>query len=160
MKVPQNFVSNHHLKSDFADAVRNIQCTGHGVNAYEEQYLRLILTHWSCWSAMDPEHMRDSWVQYLQTWFCHIDGLVPILDSLVWPEEVARLPLGCRPVEPSFFVLATPEAYYIFDLLSPIPPRKTASFRLLTYPLIKIRVTTQSIFGSFSWCEMLSQSCL
>jgi len=107
---------NNHLKSDFADAVRNIERAGRSVNAHEEQYLRFILTHWSGWSATDPGHMGDSWVQYLQTLFRHLDGLVPILDSLVWPEEVTRLPVGYCPIEPSFFLLATPEAYYIFDL--------------------------------------------
>jgi hypothetical protein len=107
---------NNHLKSDFADAVRNIKSTGRSVNAYEEQYLRFILTHWSGWSATDPGHMSDSWVLYLQTLFRHLDGLVPILDSLVWPEEVSRLPVGYCPIEPSFFLLATREAYYMFDL--------------------------------------------
>jgi len=107
---------NNHLKSDFADAVRNIKRTGRSFNAHDEQYLRLILTHWSGWSATDPEHMRDSWMQYLRRLFCHLDGLVPILDSLVWPEEVARFPVGYCPIEPTFFLLATPEAYYIFDL--------------------------------------------
>src|SRR5271170_7287411 len=54
---------NNHLKSDFADAVRNIERAGRSVNAHEEQYLRFILTHWSGWSATDPGHMGDSWVQ-------------------------------------------------------------------------------------------------
>lgn len=107
---------NNHLKSDFADAVRNIKRTGRSVKAHDEPCLRFILTHWSGWSATDPEHMRDSWVRYLQRLFRHLDGLVPILDSLVWPEELTRLPVGYCPIEPSFFLLATSEAYYIFDL--------------------------------------------
>src|SRR5208282_3713920 len=38
---------NNHLKSDFAEAVRNIKGTGRELSAPEEQWLRLILTHWS-----------------------------------------------------------------------------------------------------------------
>ena len=107
---------NNHLKSDFAEAVRNIKSTGRELTALEEQWLRLILTHWSGWSATDPTHMRDPWVQYLQALFGHIRGLVPILDSLVWPEELTHFPLGYSPIEPSLFLLATPESYYVFDL--------------------------------------------
>jgi hypothetical protein len=107
---------NTHFKSDFADAVHNIKCTGRKLTAADEQWLRLILTHWSGWSATDSMHMRDPWVQYLQALFGHLRGLVPILDSLVWPEELAQFPIGYNPIEPSFFLLATPEAYYVFDL--------------------------------------------
>jgi hypothetical protein len=106
---------NNHLKSDFADALRNIKSTGREPSAHDEQWLRTILTHWSGWSATDPAHMRDPWVQYLQALFGHLRSLVPILDSLVWPEELTHFPIGYSPIEPSFFLLATPQSYYIFD---------------------------------------------
>ena len=107
---------NTHLKSDFADALRNIKDTGRELTAADEEWLRLILTHWSGWSATDSMHMRDPWVRYLQALFGHLRGLVPILDSLVWPEELAHFPVSYTPIEPSLFLLATPEAYYVFDL--------------------------------------------
>jgi hypothetical protein len=106
---------NNHIKLDFADALRNIENTGRELTAHDEQQLRLILTHWSGWSATDPSHMRDPWVQFIQALFGHLPGLVPILDSLVWPEELTQFPNGYGPIEPSFFLLATPDAYYVFD---------------------------------------------
>jgi hypothetical protein len=106
---------NSHLKSDYANAVANIARAGHVVSPVDEKYLRLILTHWCSWSATDSIHMRDPWIRYLQASF-ELDDLSPILDSLVWPEEIHSFPKGHYPADPSFFLLATPKSYYLFIL--------------------------------------------
>src|ERR1700737_1751570 len=106
---------NSHLKSDHANAVANIVRAGHVVSPVDEKYLRLILTHWCSWSATDSIHMRDSWIRYLQASF-ELDDLSPILDSLVWPEEIPSFPKRHYPPDPSFFLLATPMSYYLFIL--------------------------------------------
>ena len=107
---------NNHVKTNFADALSNIKLTGRNPSPEDEEWLRLILTHCSGWSAMGPSHIKDPWVQYIQALFSHLPGLVPILDSLVWPEELDQLPVRYSLIQPSFFLLATPEAYYVFDL--------------------------------------------
>jgi hypothetical protein len=107
---------NTHLKSEFADAVSNIERAGHIVTPAEEHLLRLILTHWCGWSATDRSHLDDAWVKCLQAMYAHLNGLLPVLDSLVWAEELTRYPEGKSPPEPSFFLLATPRCYYVYAL--------------------------------------------
>jgi hypothetical protein len=82
----------------------------------ETDYLRIILTHWSGWSATDPDHLHDPWVQFIQALFPHVEGLMPVLDSLVWPEEVARMPPGSCPRQASLFLLANAHSFYVFQL--------------------------------------------
>jgi hypothetical protein len=41
---------------------------------------------------------------------------MPVLDSLTWPTEPQHFPVGFTPIEPSFFLLATVEYFYLFDL--------------------------------------------
>jgi hypothetical protein len=60
--------------------------------------------------------MNDPWMQYIHALFAHVKGLVPILDSLVWHEELEHYPVGRSPPAPSLFLLATPQSYYVFDL--------------------------------------------
>ena len=107
---------NSHLKSDFANAVSNIKNAGHPLTPIDEKYLHLVLKHWCGWSATHETHLDDAWVQYLQALFPDIQGLKPILDSLVWPEEVPQLPNGFVPQEPSMFLLADRELFYVFIL--------------------------------------------
>jgi hypothetical protein len=107
---------NSHLKSDLSEAIANIQNTGRQITADDEQWLKLLLSHWSGWSATDPEHFHDPWVRFIQALFGHIEGLVPVLDSLTWPTELKQFPVGFTPIEPSFFLLATLEYFYLFDL--------------------------------------------
>ena len=104
-----------HLKSDIADAIANIERTGRKIGKDDKRWLKRILTHGCGWSATDSHHLNDSWVLFLRA-LSGRDDLVPILDSLVWPEEIARFPHGCYPYEPSFFLLAAPETYYVFIL--------------------------------------------
>jgi hypothetical protein len=105
---------NSHLKSDFSDAVSNIERAGQIVTPEDAKYLRLILKHWCGWSATDSKHAQDSWVHFLRIEYPQINGLMPVLDSLVWPEEINHLPKGCCPIEPSMFLLANHESFYVF----------------------------------------------
>jgi hypothetical protein len=103
-----------HLKSLFSDAVFNISNTGNTLSLADENYLRLILKHWCGWSATDTKHIHDSWVRYIQSEFSHLEGLVPILDTLVWPEELAKLPKGLGRSQCSLFLLATADSYFVY----------------------------------------------
>jgi hypothetical protein len=107
---------NAHLQSQYADAVSNIILARRPLDPTDENYLRHVLTHWCGWSPTVSVHRNDSWVQYLQTLFAHIKGLTPILDSLVWPEEVSQYPERLDPSEPTLFLLANDEAYFILVL--------------------------------------------
>jgi hypothetical protein len=104
-----------HLKSDFKNAVANITATGRTLSPDDEHYLRLILTHSCGWSPTYTEHMNDDWVKFFQMEYPHLEGLVPILDSLTYAEELIHLPYGLKPTRPTFFLLATPEYYYVYD---------------------------------------------
>jgi hypothetical protein len=104
-----------HLKSDFTDAVANITATGRTLSPDDEHYLQLILTHPCGWSHTYREHMNDDWVKFFQREYLHLEGLVPILDSLTYMEELIHLPHGLRPSRPTFFLFATPECYYVYD---------------------------------------------
>jgi hypothetical protein len=105
-----------HLTSDFEDAVSNVNSSGHELTTAEENYLRLILKHWCRWSPTAVSHMRDPWVRYLQSEFSHLPGLVPILDSVVWLEELDHLPRGFDGPQGSLFLLGTSDSYFIFHL--------------------------------------------
>jgi hypothetical protein len=105
---------NSHLKSDFQEAVSNIERAGQIVTPEDEKYLRLVLKHPCGWSATDSKHAQDSWVHFLRIEYPHINGLMPVLDSLVWPEEINQLPKGCYPGPiTSMFLLANHEAFYV-----------------------------------------------
>ena len=110
-----------HLKSDFgniefSEAVFNITGVKERVlSATDGKYLRFILTHPSGWSPTSPEHANDDWVKYLRAKYS-LFGLMPILDSLMYSEEIANFPLGLKELQkPSIFLLATVESYYIYD---------------------------------------------
>jgi hypothetical protein len=104
-----------HLKSDFKDAIANITATGRTLSPDDEHYFRLILTHPCGWSATYSEHMNDDWVKFFQMEYPHLEGLVPILDSLTYVEELIHLPHGLRPTRPTFFLFATSECYYVYN---------------------------------------------
>src|ERR1700685_1061213 len=63
-----------------------------------------------------PHHRNDGWVRYVQNLYSHVQGLVPILDSVACPEDLVHYPDGLCPPEPSLFLFATPQYYYVFDL--------------------------------------------
>jgi hypothetical protein len=104
-----------HLKSDFgdsefSDAVSNTTEVNEQVlSAADEKYLRFILTHSSGRSPTSPEHANDAWVKYLRAKYSLI-GLMPILDSVMYTEELVDFPPG-----PSLFLLATRESYYVYE---------------------------------------------
>jgi len=56
-------------------------------------------------------HHDDAWVHYLR----HPD-LVPILDDLTWPEDIALFPEGYGLRRPWFQLLADSNAFFFFDI--------------------------------------------
>ena len=105
-----------HLKSTFADAVNLLKTTGRNVSSTDEQYLRLLLTHSCGWSATYPEHMNDSWVtEFFEARYPQLKGLVPILDSMTYEEELVHFPDEYHFKFPRFFLLATSNCFYFFD---------------------------------------------
>jgi hypothetical protein len=109
-------VVKSHLNYEFQDAVWNIQNIRATYTAEDERYLRLILTHWCGWSATDPNHSADSWVQYLRAEYAQLKNWQPILDSLTWVEELSEYPIGGAPIRPWLFLLSTKEFFYIYDV--------------------------------------------
>lgn len=98
-----------HLRSTLTNAVANIAATSRSIYSPDvEKYLPLLLTHESGWSATYPEHMNDEWVRFFRTSYPHLKGLLPILDSLFYVEELSLLPEGRDPERPEFLLLATP----------------------------------------------------
>ena len=104
-----------HLKSTFPDAVKLLQGTGRDLSPSDEIYLHLLLTHTCGWSATYPEHMNDDWVQFFNIRYPQLKGLVPILDSVTYREELSSFPFGFLFKSPRFFLLATSDCYYIYD---------------------------------------------
>ena len=105
-----------HLQSRFEDAIRNVGLSGHYIDSEEKEWLEVILSHWCGWSSTSPDHMDDAWVRYLQAEYRHLKRLVPILDTLVWPEELQDYPVGRSPPQPTLFLLANRSSYYVFHL--------------------------------------------
>ena len=105
-----------HLKSTFADAVNLIKASGRTLSPDEEKYLHLLLTHPYGWSATSPDHMDDSWVKFFHIRYPQLKGLVPLLDTVTYVEELKYFPEGHEPRDPRFFLLATSESYYVYDL--------------------------------------------
>jgi hypothetical protein len=104
-----------HLKSTFADAVANIKATGRVLSPKDEHYLRLILTHPCGWSATYPSQVNSHWASFFKTSYPHLKELRLILDTMTYAEELKALPPGIRPERASFFLLSTPELYYVYD---------------------------------------------
>lgn len=102
-----------HLKPSYDDAVSNILRAGRVFDSTEERFLRLLLTHRCGWSGTSPNHVNDEWVKYVQAVYPQIEGLSPVLDSCVWPEEIGQYPEGRYRFDPSFLLLANSKSYYI-----------------------------------------------
>jgi hypothetical protein len=108
---------NIHYTAKRSDAINNIRYAGHAfTSAADNHWLTLVLSHWCRWSATKPRHRHDGWVKYVQTLYSHLDGLVPILDTVAYPEDLVHYPHGLGPPEPSLFLFATSQCYYVFDL--------------------------------------------
>ena len=105
-----------HLKSTFTDAVALLNATGRTLSTDDEKYLHLLLTHDCGWSATYLSHMNDPWVKYFHEKYPQLEGLVSILDSMTYLEELRDLPDGHHPKGPHFFLLATANSYFVFDI--------------------------------------------
>ena len=104
-----------HIKSTFADAVNLLKSTGRDVSLEDEKYLHYLLTHICGWSATYPQHCEDPWVDFFHVQYPQLQGLVPILDSITYPEELEEFPEDNYFREPRFILLATSDQYYIYD---------------------------------------------
>ena len=105
-----------HIKSTLADALNLLRATGRVVSTADEKYLSLLLTHSCGWSATYLEQMGESWVQFFHEQYPQLKNLTPILDSMTYPEELIEFPAGYDIVrQPEFFLLATPDSYFIYN---------------------------------------------
>lgn len=111
----EHLIAQTHLYSTFEDAVTNIEATGRSLSLSDEKYLRLLLTHHCGWSATYPERLNDPWVKFFHESYPQLKGLVPILDSMTYVEELIDLPDGFEPSRPEFFLLATSDSYYVYN---------------------------------------------
>jgi len=87
------------------------------VSPEDEKYLRLVLTHTCGWSATYPEQMHAPWwADFFPVSYSQLKGLVPILDSMAYLKELVDFPdeYGFR--APRFFLLATPDCYFVYDV--------------------------------------------
>lgn len=103
-----------HAKADVADAVRNVESTGRKVTSQDCETLSHIMLHSCWWSPTGADHRNDAWVRYLRFTY-RLVGLQPILDSLIWPNEIAQYPLGHPPLPPWLFLLSTATKFYVFN---------------------------------------------
>jgi hypothetical protein len=105
-----------HLKSTFADAVNRLKATDRTLSPEDEKYLRLLLTHSCGWSATYPEQMNAPWwADFFPVSYPQLKGLVPILDSMTYLEELVDFPDDYHFWAPQFFLLATPGCYFVYD---------------------------------------------
>src|SRR5271163_437202 len=102
-----------HRHSHVSDAIRNVEKTGRRIGKEEYPDFELLLTHWCGWCPTSDEHMNDDWMNYLRAEYLHLGNLVPVLDSLTWPDELREYPPGIDPIMPFLFLLATSDAYYV-----------------------------------------------
>jgi hypothetical protein len=96
-------------------AVLNAEATGRKLTEEEIKYLELLATHWCGWSPTSADHREDSWVSYLRYAYPSLADLQPVLDSLIWANEISRYPTGHVPRPPWLFLLATRERYFIYN---------------------------------------------
>lgn len=104
-----------HAKADVIDAVKNVESTGRKLTAEERADLCTIMFYSCWWSPTAAEHRNDSWMQYLRFTYPQLEGLQPVLDSLIWPDEIVRYPVGHPPLPPWLFLLATATRFYVYN---------------------------------------------
>jgi hypothetical protein len=104
-----------HAKTELKDAVANVECTGRSVSVNDQEQLQLVMSHWCAWSPTAVEHRNDPWMQYLRRAY-YLEELQPILDTLIWPDELACYPPGYGQLPPWLFLLATSTMYYVYNL--------------------------------------------
>ena len=112
------YVHKTHLideEESFRVALENVIKTGRSPDSSEQTFLHHIL---DCpflgWSATTPAHYDDDWVHYLRHQFT-LPGLIPILDDMTWPEEIAVLPAGYGIASPLDLLLADSTNFYFFE---------------------------------------------
>ena len=105
-----------HGRFDIKDAVANVKRTGRSVSSDDEALLQLIMSHWCAWSPTVTSHQNDPWMHFLRRDYPQLKGLEPILDTLIWPEEIACYPPGHGAIPPWLFLLATRDMYYVYNL--------------------------------------------
>jgi len=102
-----------HITASYEAAANNVvKATGQGLSPEDEKYLQIILTHNSGWGATYPEHMEDPWVMYVNKDH-HVNGLIPILDSMTYHEELEYLWPKRLIQTPSFFLLFSEGSFYV-----------------------------------------------
>jgi hypothetical protein len=100
---------------DIGEAIRNVELTGRKLGNGEKDSLKILATHWCKWSPTVAEHRNDSWVRLIRHAYPILEGLQPVFDSLIWPNEIAQYPLGYIPSQPWLFLFATKTGFYIYD---------------------------------------------
>lgn len=104
-----------HDALDIEEAVHNVEVVGRKLSSEEVEHLQRLASHWCAWSPTSPEHRNDPWVRYLRYAYPSLTGLQPVFDSLIWPNEISRYPIGHIPMPPWLFLLATKEKYYVYN---------------------------------------------
>lgn len=108
-------VMRSHAKVDASQAVKNVESSGRKLTPEEQEELYIIMSHSCWWSPTTPDHHDDSWMRYIRFVYPQLQGLQPVLDSLIWPDEIARYPLGHPPLPPWLFLLSTSTRFYVFN---------------------------------------------
>ena len=109
-------VTRTHAKSNIEDAKRNLGDVRKMIlSEEEEQELLVVMSHWCGWSPTPAEHCYDSWVKFLQINYPQLENLGPVLDSLIWEDEIRQYSIGCPPPQPWLFLLTTRSSFYIYD---------------------------------------------
>ena len=104
-----------HQREDISQAIRNVTMTGRKLTRDEEKQLEKISFHWCSWSPTGTAHRNDSWMRFLKYSHPDLKDLQPILDSLIWQNEIELYPLGSVPRPPWLFLLATPTKFYVYN---------------------------------------------
>jgi len=106
----------YHLSNLFISAVSNVEQArpGHQPNATELKYRRHILSFWGGWSATPVEHMNDPCFSYIRHRYRQIKDMTPVLDNIIYPEQVAWMPRSIYLEMATLLLLASPDRYYVY----------------------------------------------
>jgi hypothetical protein len=119
-----------HEVSNVNDAKRNLGIAGMNITSAEDEILlKYIMSHWCGWAPTRLDHHHDPWLRHLRDEFARLGHLVPILDTLIWPDEITRYPPGSQPARPWLFLLASGAEYYVYDFQNLVMNHAGASLR-------------------------------
>ena len=100
-----------HLNSTLNDALDNI---GKPLSERETMYLRYLIQHPWGWSATPKQHRNASGFRYLYKLYPEAEGLRPVLDTIIWPEDAKYFPPSLG-IDPHYsLILFTSESGYYF----------------------------------------------